>query len=148
MTGAKWKIIKENFLFLNNIKVGRHIICINPTNIELHGFCDASMKAYCAAIYIRSVDSCGNVFTQLAASKSRVAQIKVITLPRLELCASVLLVELVKVIVESLKMELNNIYYYTDSSIVLSWIKLDPAKLQIFVSNRVSTIQANSDVSK
>ena len=64
---SKWGLIRENLCHLNNLKVPRHIICVKPTQIELHGFCDASMKAYGAAIYIRSVDRCGNVFTQLAA---------------------------------------------------------------------------------
>ncbi|KAI8116952.1 hypothetical protein CVS40_11069 [Lucilia cuprina] len=143
-----WLKIKDNFKFLNEVNVPRHIICVKPTQIELHGFCDASMKAYGAAVYVKSIDSNGIVYCHLAASKSRIAPIKILSLPRLELCAGVLLVELIKVVIDSFKITFNDIFYYTDSSIVLSWLRLDPARLQIFVSNRVSFIQENSNINR
>lgn len=145
---SKWGDIKENFLCLDQLKIPRHIIAVNSDKIELHGFCDASMKAYGAAIYIRSVDSAGNVFSKLAASKSRVAPVKILTLPRLELCAAVVLVELMNLVVHSLKLEegTTKLVYYSDSAIVLSWLRVDPGRLQIFVSNRVNMIQCNSEI--
>ncbi|XP_037825830.1 uncharacterized protein LOC119613837 [Lucilia sericata] len=143
-----WIKIKDNFKFLNEVNVPRLIICVKPTQIEVHGFCDASMKAYGAAVYVRFIDSNGIVYCHLAASKSRIAPIKILSLPRLELCAGVLLVELIKVVVDSFKIAFNDIFYYSDSTIVLSCLRLDPARLQIFVSNRVSFIQANSNINK
>ncbi|XP_075152830.1 uncharacterized protein LOC142226615 [Haematobia irritans] len=102
------------------------------------------MKAYGAAVYVRAMDDIG----RLAASKSRVASLKIVTLPRLELCASMLLVDLMETVVEGLKdpIETSSITFHTDSSIVLSWLKLEPATLQIFVSNRVSSIQSRTEI--
>lgn len=143
---GKWEIIRKEFLNLNMVKVERHMICVNPKTTELIGFCDASMKAYGAVVYLRSIDEEGVVSVRLVASKSRVAPTKVITLPKLELCAAVLLLELMSKIKESLKLSFRNIFYYTDSMIVLSWLQIDPARLQIFVSNRVSRIQNAGDI--
>jgi hypothetical protein len=62
-----------------------------PTEIQLHGFCDSSEKAYGSCLYLRSVNQQGEVTTKLFCSKSRVAPVKKITLPRLELCEALLL---------------------------------------------------------
>lgn len=136
----------EGVIQLNSVKITRHMICVDSTKHELIGFSDASMRAYGAVVYLRSTNVRGEISVQLVASKSRVAPTKILTLPRLELCAAVLLVGLIEKTKESLKMKFDNIFYYTDSSIVLSWIKIDPARLQIFVSNRVNEIQTKSVV--
>jgi len=62
-----------------------------PTEIQLHEFCDSSEKAYGACLYLHSVNQQGEVTTKLLCSKSRVAPVKKITLPRLELCGGLLL---------------------------------------------------------
>jgi hypothetical protein len=62
-----------------------------PTDIQLHEFCDSSEKAYGACLYLRSVNQQGEVTTKLFCSKSRVARVKKITLPRFELCGDLLL---------------------------------------------------------
>lgn len=61
------------------------VVCVDPIDIQLHGFCDASMVGYGAALYLRSVDSKENVLTRLICAKSRVAPLKSLSLPRLEL---------------------------------------------------------------
>ncbi|XP_033228930.1 uncharacterized protein LOC117180542 [Belonocnema kinseyi] len=75
------------------VNVPRLILCNNPVKIELHGFCDASEKAYGASIYVRSMDDQGNVRVNLLCAKSRVAPLKNISLPLLELCGALLLTE-------------------------------------------------------
>lgn len=69
--------------------------------IELHGFGDASPKAYGAAVYIRIADKQGHVSSQLVISKSRVAPIKKVSLPRLELLAAVVNARLLKFVVDT-----------------------------------------------
>ena len=64
-------------------------------NQQLHGFCDASQKAYGACIYLRSIQKSGKITSFLIASKSRVSPIKAQTIPRLELMVAVVLSELV-----------------------------------------------------
>ncbi|KAK9743803.1 Pao retrotransposon peptidase [Popillia japonica] len=80
---------------LNSLKVPRHVITINQPQIyELHGFCDASEKAYGACIYIRATNKEGEVSSNLLCSKSKVAPLKATTLPRLELSGALLLAQL------------------------------------------------------
>ena len=57
-------------------------------SVQLHGFSDASEKAYCGVIYMRMIDSLGNVHVSLVMSKTRVAPIKRLSIPRLELCGA------------------------------------------------------------
>jgi hypothetical protein len=77
---------------VNKLAVDRLVIAKGqPTEIQLHGFCDSSEKAYGACLYLRSVNQQGEVATKLLCSKSRVAPVKKITLPRLELCGALLL---------------------------------------------------------
>jgi hypothetical protein len=42
---------------LSQLKINRKVICSNATNIQLHGFCDSSERAYGACLYIRSTDN-------------------------------------------------------------------------------------------
>ncbi|GFY23925.1 uncharacterized protein TNCV_4896061 [Trichonephila clavipes] len=63
---------------------------------KLHGFADASEKCYGAVIYCRSQSPDGATTVKLVTSKSRWAPVKSVTMPRLELCAAVLLAKLMK----------------------------------------------------
>ena len=60
-------------------------------SIQLHGFADASEKAYGAVVYLRLETTTGTVFTQLVSSKTRVAPINGETIPRLELLGALVL---------------------------------------------------------
>ncbi|GBN10127.1 hypothetical protein AVEN_214037-1 [Araneus ventricosus] len=93
--------------------------------LELHGFADASEKAYGAAIYVRCLSNSGEISTNLLCSKSRIAPLKSITIPRLELCAAVLLANLAQKTIKSMKISFHSTVLWTDSSIVLTWIQKD-----------------------
>nr|CAI5818180.1 unnamed protein product [Callosobruchus analis] len=41
-----WCKIRDNLSLLNSLCISRHVICENPTLIEMHGFCDASESVY------------------------------------------------------------------------------------------------------
>ena len=58
---------------------------------SLHGFCDASEKAYAGMVDIRSIDTFGNVKISRVATKTKVTPIKKLMIPRLELCGAYLL---------------------------------------------------------
>ena len=80
-----------------------------PERIDIHGFGDASPKAYGAAVYVRTVDMNGHINTKLVMSKSRVAPLKKVTLPRLELLGSVINARLVSFVAESMKREMSQV---------------------------------------
>lgn len=112
---------------------------------EIHGFCDASNKAYGACVYLRCQLPSMEWVANLLCGKSRVAPLKQINIPRLELCGAVLLSNLVKKVAESLEIKSSKQYFWTDLTIVLAWIRGTPTRWKTFVANRVSEIQTLSN---
>lgn len=87
-----WSKFQQSLVNLKNMSVLRHIIPIDcPKSSQLHGFADESNKAYGACCYLVVVTNSGMIASSLVCSKSKVATIKTITLPRLEICAAGLL---------------------------------------------------------
>lgn len=138
---AAWNLFCHNLGALNNLKIPRHILLPNHTYIELHGFSDASQQAFSACIYIKSLTVDGTCQISLACSKTRVAPLKTVTVPRLELCGALLLARLYETVKKSVKFYINDVYLWSDSSIVLSWLASPPGTWKLFVANRVSEIQ-------
>jgi len=99
------------------------------------------VTAYGACLYIRSTDSNNKTSRELVCSTSKVAPLKQLTIPRLELCAATLLSKLYKKAIGALNITISESYLWTDSSIVLTWIQGPPNKWKIFVGNRVALIQ-------
>ncbi|XP_071646671.1 uncharacterized protein [Temnothorax longispinosus] len=108
---------------------------------DVFEFCDASEKAFGACLYAVSVNGEGKVSSHLICSKSRVAPLKTISLPRLELEAALLLARLNETTRKSFGNSIGETTLSSDSTIVLGWIKLQPNKLKTFVINRVSRIE-------
>ncbi|XP_033212150.1 uncharacterized protein LOC117169753 [Belonocnema kinseyi] len=126
---------------LNDQSILRHVFGSNAINIELHGFSDASQEAYGGCVYIRSQDKFGNVAIRLLCAKLKVSPLKTQTIPRLELCGAVCLAKLIDKAKFALDTPIQGSNYWTDSSIILDWIKKQPEKMgDVFVSNRVSAI--------
>ncbi|GFR00528.1 uncharacterized protein TNCT_339981 [Trichonephila clavata] len=137
----QWHQLLIGLESLNNIHIQRRVVIENPTSIEIHGFSDASERCYGAAVYCKSKNNSGVTLVRLITSKSRVSPIKSLTIPRLELCAAVLLSKLVKRVIDALKLESVKVYLWTDSMIVLSWLQKEPMDLKTFVQNRIAKLQ-------
>lgn len=136
-----WQKMFKGFHTLALFEIERYGMCDNPKHIEIHVFCDASLKAYAACIYIRSIDDNGVVSVKLLCAKAKVSPLKATTIPRLELCGALLGSRLCDKVTKALRCNINRYVYWTDSQIVLSWLKTtSPSKLKTFVSNRVSEI--------
>ncbi|GFY21718.1 integrase catalytic domain-containing protein [Trichonephila clavipes] len=137
----EWRQFVESLQVVNDININRCIVVEQPEVIELHGFSDASQSAYGAVVYCKSITSDRKMLVHLIASKSRVAPTKQTTIPRLELCAAVLLAKLVHRVKQALKLNVTNTFLWSDSMIVLSWIRKESYQLKTFVANRIATIQ-------
>ncbi|XP_074034599.1 uncharacterized protein [Leptinotarsa decemlineata] len=136
----QWSKFYNQLNELNNLKIPRCSLSDNQSIIDIHCFCDASQQAYASCIYFRSKNSAGNYVSRLVCSKSKVSPLKPLTIPRLELCAALLGAQLVEQVVKAISIKVP-IFYWTDSQIVLCWIRKDPNLLQQFVANRVSKLQ-------
>ena len=113
---------------------------IEVASIELHGFSDASEDAYAGAVYIRVQGRSGNVYSSLVLAKTKVAPIKRLTIPRLELCGAKLLSQLLQHAQRALSVSVQNTFAWTDSTIVLNWLVGSPRRFKTFVGNRISHI--------
>lgn len=138
--GTAWASIIMALPALKDLLVSRRVVCDLYKRLEFHIFTDASEKAYGACLYIRSINEQGDVSVRLVIAKSRVTPIKPQTIPRLELCAAVLGARLYKKVISSLRIQPSNVIFWTDSMIVLGWLKMLPIKLNTFVRNRVGEI--------
>ena len=137
-----WQIVYHAFMALTEVSLPRWTgHDANSVRCELHGFADASTVAYAAVIYLRIISTTNEVTISLIAAKSKVAPIKTLSVPRLELSAALLLSELMKFVQDSIKVEILERYCWSDSEIVLSWLKKHPSHWKTFVANRVSRIQ-------
>ncbi|XP_037910069.1 uncharacterized protein LOC119650916 [Hermetia illucens] len=142
---AEWSRYYNDLQGLNQIKVPRHIFGGKvPEKIQLHVFSDASEKVYGAAVYLRAIQSDGVHTVRLLCAKSKVAPLKRVTLPRLELCAARLAAELAHRLKRDIEIPDYNCFYWTDSEIVLNWINAEASSFYTFVANRVAAIQQKS----
>ncbi|XP_044778770.1 uncharacterized protein LOC120285216 [Drosophila simulans] len=135
----RWQSFLDEYSDLNQIRVPRWIWYQPEVIIEHHGFCDASQRAYGAAIYIR-VEMGQKILTRLLTAKTRVAPVKTVSLPRLELCGAVLLTEMVTAILPHMPSASSDIRCWTDSTIVLAWLRKPAYNWTTFVANRVAKI--------
>lgn len=111
-------------------------------NYRLYGFCDASTTAYATDIYLVE-EANGYKCSSFVTSKTRVAPLKSLTIPRLELLSAVLLARLISNVAESLAtwMDLKEPRCFTDSQVSLFWIRGIGKDWKPFVQNRVSEVR-------
>ena len=87
----------------------------------------------------------GTYTSSLVMSKARVAPVKAMTIPRLELMGPLLCARLVFFVHKALKRQDVSIRCWTDSMVALCWIRGSPSKWKQFVANRVCEIQDLTD---
>ncbi|CAH0727196.1 unnamed protein product, partial [Brenthis ino] len=135
-----WKTYLEKMKLLQDLQIPR---CLAPrrTEGELHTFTDASEMAYAATVYWRTENQNGTYDVSLVAAKVRVAPLKPVSIPRLELQAALLGSRLAHSVEEEMDLKIEKKTFWTDSSIVLSWIKTDPRTFKTFVAHRLAEIE-------
>ena len=80
--------------------------------------------------------------------KARVTPLKFVSIPRLELVAAVLAVRILALLKRELGIQVDEEYFWTDSKVVLGYIKNESRAFKTFVANRVQIIQENSKVNQ
>ncbi|GFX05368.1 integrase catalytic domain-containing protein [Trichonephila clavipes] len=122
---------------LKDVTLSRCMI-INSTS-ELHVFVDASKEAYAACVFVRSMFK-SDVKVTLVRAKARVAPLKPLSIPRLELMACCIGSRLANSIVNALNLPNLRITFWSDSTTALWWIK-EKGSWSVFVENRVKEIR-------
>ena len=120
----KWTKFLHDLGQFRLINAPRHVLCCEGRDVELHGFSDSSGKAYGACVFVRVICEHGGS-VRLWTSKCRLAPVKELSIPRLELMACLLLSRLMVSVKLAVKKEVSvkNIFCWTDSQIALSWIQ-------------------------
>ena len=134
----KWIKIQNEIELISMVTIPRFI---GNSNCQLLCFCDASTKAYASVIYLSS-----NAGVNLLFTKSRVAPIKKLGTPRLELLAVLIGVRMLNFVQEQLQLPVEKKVLWTDNQCVLHWI-MSKKPLSTFVRNRVQEITETKDIS-
>lgn len=92
-----WNKFQDELDLLNNIRISRHILGFENISLSIVGFCNACRSAYETVFYARTVDTFGQVNVRFLCAQSKIAPMSKVTLPRLELCAVVLLPKLISI---------------------------------------------------
>lgn len=138
---SEWLNYRHELININNILIPRWLCPTKTSKLELHAFSDASSVAYAAAIYLRVVDENGQVYVKLITAKTKVAPIeKEVSIPRLELCGATLAAKLLNEVSQVMSIPKRDLYAWTDSTVVLAWLRGPVNRWATYVSNRVSHI--------
>ena len=137
----KWATWREKLPAIEEFDIPRLYgtpLGLSECKSQLHVFCDASENGYGACAYLRM--EADDVTSCLVAGKSRLAPIKMTTIPRLELTAAMLASKVRAQLVEELDTPLEKIVMWSDSMIALGYIRNTTARFKTFVANKVTTI--------
>lgn len=143
---AEWNNFILSLEAVKAIKIPRWLGMAKIEYSELHTFTDASERAYAAVTYVKTITTNGQIRICLVQSKTRVAPVKEkkVPIPRLELCGAHLGAKLADSILIEFGDQIRKSFYWTDSEIVLCWLRKSSCDLKTFVSNRVAAIQSKT----
>ena len=143
---SRWHDIATEMDKASMIKIPRFtgLTPCDTTKYELHVFCDASQIAYGTGAYLRKIDS-GRASSDIIFSKTRVAPLKTVTIPRLELLATLLGARIIKFLKSQLPITLDEVCLHTDSSCVLGWLRSKKSQ-PVFVERRLTEIRQDPSV--
>lgn len=139
----EWSMWKTQLYQLENISVPR---CFKPTGFgesvlnQLHHFADASEEGYGTVSYLLQKNSSSDVHCAFVMGKSRVAPLKHMTIPRLELTAATMAARMDKTLRSELQLQFQESVFWSDSVTVLKYIRNRTSRFRTFVANRVDTI--------
>ena len=134
----------EDFENMPSIQIPRCLVPNVDGTHEFHTFTDASLSAVSAVVYLRTISADGSIATHYVISKSKVAPIKQMSIPKLELEAATLGAELAGFCETEMTINVQSKKFCTDSTAVLSWIK-SKDRQKMYIANRLNKIAENSN---
>lgn len=143
----QWESWRDSLHDFNKLHIPRPY---TPTSLskaerkELCVFSDASVKAIGAVAYLRIIQAEGHVNVGFILGKAKLAPLSQPTIPRLELCAAVLAVEVADLIQEELDLKLDSAKFFCDSKVVLGYIHNQTKRFYVYVHNRVQRIHQST----
>ena len=143
----------KRFQQLNDLELVKIPRCLKDpvakvVELSIHTFTDASESAYAAVVYARHVYESGEVTVRLIASKSRLAPLKAVSIPRLELLGTLIGTRLTKQVCTALKVSSHEVTYWVDSVNVGYWIRGQSREYKPFIAHRVGEIHECSGPSQ
>ena len=142
-----WKKWLEGAKDVAKIRLSRQYIPDDKPveEVQLHVFCDASELAYGCVGYLRYSFKEGGHFCAFIMAKNRLAPIKAITLPRLELNAARTGARLSKLILREIDLPIQRVQFWSDSTLTLQYINNKKQRLKPFFANRQTHILEASE---
>ncbi|XP_055526925.1 uncharacterized protein LOC129719557 [Wyeomyia smithii] len=137
---AWWKDFRSELTLLQQLTIPRRVLSNSHRNYHLHCFCDTSEKGYGSCVYVVGPNHGGKIDSHLLITKARVAPLRGLSIPRLELCAAVLGSQLVDKLRNATDFSAT-VTFWTDSTVVLYWLRAPPTNWKVFVSNRIAEVQ-------
>ncbi|XP_071964141.1 uncharacterized protein [Antedon mediterranea] len=138
----KWDAWKESLKKLASLKIQRTYhksLRKDVINTKVHVYCDASEQAVAAVAFLRTTTIHGTEVGFLIG-KSRISPKQGHTIPRLELCSTVVATELAKIIITELHFPPSDIIYHSDSRVCLGYLNNTTRRFHTYVANRVEKV--------
>ncbi|XP_029717444.2 uncharacterized protein LOC115260593 [Aedes albopictus] len=144
----RWCLWTAKFKELKEVRIPRAyfpgVTASDIENLQLHVFVDGSETAYACVAYFRATIR-GEYHCALVGGKAKVAPIKALSIPRLELQAALIGCRLMKTLCNSHSLPISQRVFWTDSKTVLSWIHSDHRRYRQFVACRIGEILSKSN---
>ena len=142
----RWVVFFSQLASVSELQYNR---CIKPENSDgkptLIIFCDGSELAYGAAVFVRWKLLDGSFSSQLVFAKNRIAPIKKISIPQMELNGTVIAKRVKKVVDKEMRYDFERIIYLTDSEVVLSQLNNISTRFKLYEGVRIGEVQAACD---
>ncbi|KAK3569372.1 hypothetical protein QTP86_026881 [Hemibagrus guttatus] len=140
-----WNAWEEELQYLPCITFPRPYVPVevgmDGATHEVHIFSDASKQAYGVVAYLQTTDQEGQIYLSFILARSHVTPKQAHSIPRLELCGSLVAAQLAKLLENELTLCIKFISLWTDSTTVLQWLNSESCRYRVFVGNRISEIQ-------
>jgi hypothetical protein len=145
----EWVIFFIELFGLENLRFQR---CVQPENVigdpMLVVFSDDSKIAYGACAYVRWQVGMDNFESRLVIAKNRIAPIKQLSVPRLELCGTILAARLREKLENEMDYTFCRVIHIVDSTIVRAQIQWESYGFGTFVPTRIVEIQNTTEPSE